>query len=218
MLTSCSEFPNRNVRTFGFVYHDTNGPNHGPVWKTQSCLLSEICTVILWQDQYGKGNLRKYYWSTVGRKFQIGNVSLYIIIKGLFLSVHVDDITLVGKKQNIDPMWNVLNKEVEFGRTNIFPWSCIIGMYSTTMWNKQRYCWQSQNHVRIANFAGGAEKYHARKNFTSLRCLTIWRVMPRNVWNGIVSWKTARLNNPTEYLLHATMTITSKKKKMKSVV
>ena len=26
---------NRIVQTFGFVYHDTNGPNHGPVSKTQ---------------------------------------------------------------------------------------------------------------------------------------------------------------------------------------
>ena len=51
--------PSRNVQTFGFVYHDTNGQNHGPVWKTQLFLLSEICTVILWQDCYGKGNLRK---------------------------------------------------------------------------------------------------------------------------------------------------------------
>ena len=34
--------PNRNAQTFGFVYHDTNGLNHGPVWKTQSFLLSEI--------------------------------------------------------------------------------------------------------------------------------------------------------------------------------
>ena len=33
----------------GFVYHDTTGQNHGPVWKTQSFLLSGICTVILWQ-------------------------------------------------------------------------------------------------------------------------------------------------------------------------
>ena len=41
---------NRNVQTFGFVYHDTNGLNHGPVRKTQSFRLSEICTVILWQD------------------------------------------------------------------------------------------------------------------------------------------------------------------------
>ena len=41
--------------------HDTNGQNHGPVWKTQSFTLSEICMVILWQDYYGKGNLRKSY-------------------------------------------------------------------------------------------------------------------------------------------------------------
>ena len=52
---------NRNVQTFGFVHHDTNGLNHGPVWKIQSFLLSEICMVILWQDCHGKGNLRKSY-------------------------------------------------------------------------------------------------------------------------------------------------------------
>ena len=38
---------NRSVRTLGFVYQDTNGLNHGPVWKTQLFLLSETCTVIL---------------------------------------------------------------------------------------------------------------------------------------------------------------------------
>ena len=38
-----------------------NGQNHGPVWKTQSFLLNEICTVILWQDYCGKGNFRKSY-------------------------------------------------------------------------------------------------------------------------------------------------------------
>ena len=52
---------NRSVQTFGFVYHDTKGPNHGPVSKTQLFLLSEICTVIPWRDCYGKGNLRKSY-------------------------------------------------------------------------------------------------------------------------------------------------------------
>ena len=41
------KIPNRNVQTFGFVYHDTNGLNHGPIWKTQSFLLSEIFMVIL---------------------------------------------------------------------------------------------------------------------------------------------------------------------------
>ena len=40
--------------------------------------------------------------------------------KGLFLSVYVDDIKLAGKKQNIDPMWKVLNKEVELGEPTSF--------------------------------------------------------------------------------------------------
>ena len=48
-----------------------------------------------------------------GRKFQIGNVSSFIVKKGLFLSVYVDDIKLAGKKQNLDPMWKLLNKEVD---------------------------------------------------------------------------------------------------------
>ena len=61
MLQNYWKVQNRNVQTFGFVYHDTNGLNHGPVWKTQSFLLSEIFTVILWQDCYGKANLRKLY-------------------------------------------------------------------------------------------------------------------------------------------------------------
>ena len=61
---------NRNVHIFGFVYHDTNGQNHGPVWKTQSFLLSEICTVILWKDYYWKGNLK----IRLGEGFQWGMI------------------------------------------------------------------------------------------------------------------------------------------------
>ena len=40
--------------------------------------------------------------------------------KGLFLSVHVDDIKLAGKKQNINPMWKVLNTEVGLGEPTSF--------------------------------------------------------------------------------------------------
>ena len=120
MLTNCSEFPNRNVQTFGFVYHDTNGQNHGPVRKTQSFLLSAISMVILQQDYYGKGNLRKSYCSTVGRRFPIDNAVSYTVKKGLIWSVYVDDIKLAGKKQNIDPVWKLLNKEVDLGEPTSF--------------------------------------------------------------------------------------------------
>ena len=120
MLTNYSKFPNRSVQTFGFVYHDTNGQNHGPVWKTQSFLLSEICMVILSQDYCGKGNLRKSYCNMDGRKFQIGNVSLYIVRKDYSYRCMVDDIKLAGKKQNLDPMWKLLNKEVDLGEPTSF--------------------------------------------------------------------------------------------------
>ena len=40
--------------------------------------------------------------------------------KGLFLSVYVDDIKLAGKKQNLDPMWKLLNKEVDLGEPTFF--------------------------------------------------------------------------------------------------
>ena len=40
--------------------------------------------------------------------------------KGLFFSVYVDDIKLAGKKQNLDPMWKLLNKEVELGEPTSF--------------------------------------------------------------------------------------------------
>ena len=44
-------------------------PKSWSEWETQLFLLEGICTVILWQDYCGKGNLRKSCWSTVGRRF-----------------------------------------------------------------------------------------------------------------------------------------------------
>ena len=39
--------------------------------------------------------------------------------KGLCLTVYVDDKKLAGK-QNLDPMWKVLNKEVDLGEPTSF--------------------------------------------------------------------------------------------------
>ena len=78
--------------------------------------------------------------------------------KGLFLSVYVDDIKLAGKKQNLDPMWKVLNKEVDLGEPTSFLDHVFLGC-------TQRQCEVSQDIVdnyrtmfesRI--FAGGVEK------------------------------------------------------------
>ena len=119
MLPNYWIFHNRNVQTSGY-YHNTNGRNLGPVWKTQSFLLSEICTVILLQDCRGKGNSRKLCWSNGWEKVPDREWWLVHREKGLFLSLYVDDIKFAGKKHNIDPMWNVLMKQVDFGDPTSF--------------------------------------------------------------------------------------------------
>ena len=111
----------------------TNGPNHGPVWETQSFRLNEISTAILWQDCYGKGKLRKSFCNTFGRRFPIGNAYSYTVKKGLFLSVSVDAIKLAGENQNTDPMWKVHNKEVDLGDRTSF-------LDHVFLWCTQRQC------------------------------------------------------------------------------
>ena len=48
-------------------------------------LLSGICVVTFWKDYSGKGNLRKSFWSTVGRRFPIGIGCSYIVLKRILL-------------------------------------------------------------------------------------------------------------------------------------
>ena len=54
---------------------------------------------------------------------------------------------------------------------------------------------------------------HTLRIFVFLHGLMIWRVVPRSVWSDIVSWPTRRLNNSRKYLLHASMTTTSKRRR-----
>ena len=62
------------------------------------------------------GNLLAIRWE------KVSNWECLVVHRenGWFLSVCVDDIKLAGKKQNIDPMWKVLNKEVDLGEPTSF--------------------------------------------------------------------------------------------------
>ena len=69
----------------------------------------------LWERHFEK-ILSQHCWE----KLPIGNACSYTVKKRFFLSVYVDFIKLVGKKQNIDPMWKVLNKEVDLREPTSF--------------------------------------------------------------------------------------------------
>ena len=93
-----------------------------PVVPLERNLYGHPLAGLLWERQFEK-ILLMYGWE------KVSNLECLFVHreKGLFLSVYVDDIKLAGKKQNIDPMWKVLIKEVDLGEP-------------------------LQNHVRIQNF------------------------------------------------------------------
>ena len=144
------KIPNRSVQTFGFVYRSTNGQNHGPAWKILS---GHPLAGLLWERQFEK-ILLKHGWE------KIPNWECLFVHreKGLFLSLYVDDIKLAGKKQNLDPMWKILNQEVDLGEPTSFLDHVYLGC-------TQRQCQVSKDIVdnyrtmfesRIS--AGGTEK------------------------------------------------------------
>ena len=101
------------------LYQNTYGRNHGPVWKIQSFLLSGICTVILGRTIMGTAiweSSLKYDWE------KVPNWECLFVYreKTLLQSVYVDDFELAGKKQDINPMWKVLNEEVDMGKPTSF--------------------------------------------------------------------------------------------------
>ena len=179
-----------------------------PVVPLERNLYGHPLAGLLWERQF-----EKILLNMAGRKFQIGNVSFVNRQKGFFSSVYVDDIKLAGKKQNIDPMWELLNKEVDLGEPTSFLDHVYLGC-------TQIQCEISQDIVdnyrtmfesRIS--AGEQKHFHSLNIFVFLHGLMIWLVMQRNVWSDIVSWQTRRRNNFTKYLLLASMTTTSKRKK-----
>ena len=124
-----------------------------PVVLLERNLYGHLLAGLLWERQFEKV-LLKHGWE------KIPNWECLFVHreKGLFLSVYVDDIKLAGKKHNIDPMWKVLNKEVDLGEPTSFLDHVYLGC-------TQRQCEVSQNIVdnyrtmfesRIS--AGGLEK------------------------------------------------------------
>ena len=188
----CWKFQSQNVQTFGYVYQNTSGQNHGPVWMTQSFVSNGICTVIFWQDYHGNSNLRKFCWNTVGK---VPNWECLFVNreKGLFLSVYVDDIILAGKRQKLSSDMENSYERRWFGKTNISPWPCLFGLHSMRMRNKQGYCGLLQKYVRSKDFCWSCrqncQKEKPRRNLMPKRSShgpTTWTVMQKKLRGKIL--------------------------------
>ena len=135
-----------------------------PVVLLERNLYGHPLAGLLWERQFEKALLQ--------RLGKVPNCECHFVHreKGLFLSVYVDDSKLAGKKQNIDPMWNVLNKEVDLGEPTSFLDHVYLGC-------TQRQCQTSKDTVdnyrtmfesRIS--AEGVEKLPFPQNL----CISSW--------------------------------------------
>ena len=102
-MEDASERQRQNVRTSGYVFHDTNGHNHGKTSMSQWSLLKETCTDIHLQGSCGEDSSKKFCWNTVGKKVPNWECLLANREEGLFLSVYVDDIKLAGEETKHRP-------------------------------------------------------------------------------------------------------------------
>ena len=146
-----------------------------PVVLLERNLYGHPLAGLLWERQFEK-ILLKHGWE------KVSNWECLFVQhqKGLFSSVYVDDIKMAGKKQNLDPMWKLRNKEVDLGEPTSFLDHVYLGCTQRQCEISKDIVGQSQNHVRFANFSGCEQKnFHSLKIFVFLDGLMIWKVMQR---------------------------------------
>ena len=148
-----------------------------PVVPLERNLYGHPLAGLLWKKQF-ENILLQHCWE------KVSNWECLFVHreKGVFSSVYVDEIKLAGIKENIDPMWKVLNKGVDLGESTSF----LDHVYLVCT---QRQCAISKNIVdnyrtmfesRIS--AGRVEKLpYSGFFFVFLHGLMTWKVTRRNV-------------------------------------
>ena len=155
--------------------------------RSTCAVSSDRSPVVTSTSMFGSRNKRVRisipHWSTVGWKFPSGNAYSHTV-KKLFLSVYVDGSKVAGKKQNVDPMWKVLMKQVDLGE----PTSSL----TTSIWfalnenvKQARILWTVITEI----FLNPGSPQEQKKNYfvqgdlmqTSVHGPMIWKVVQRHV-------------------------------------
>ena len=93
--------------------------------------------------------------------------------------MYVDDIKLAGKKQNIDPMWKVLVKEIDLGEPTSFLDHVYLGCAQRECETSKDIVDNDRNMFESRISAGAKEKYFVQGNLmqTFPSDPMIWKVM-----------------------------------------
>ena len=140
--------------------------------------------------------------------------------QGLFLSVHVDDIKMAGKRQNVAPMWKKWMRHVDLEEPTSFLDRVYLGC-------ARREC--KPHEIIIEEFskmfvsrisAGATEKLPRWKSLTQKqqRGPTTWKDMLENALSDTVNRQTRKWSSCTKFqVLFTCMIINSKQEELESV-
>ena len=152
------------------------------ILNTQWDFLKDIHIVTHWPAFFGEENFEEVIFEK-----EWGNLPTWECLHahkklGLFSSVNVDDVKMLGKKQNIDSIWKTKQKDTDLERNQPWRSNAILGSRVLGMHAKSGEGWSSsgavQNRVvqEIDNDTGGWRKrLNERKTCIGKdHCLELW--------------------------------------------
>ena len=192
MLTNYWTFQHRSVQTFGFVYHDTNGQNHGPVWKTWSISL----TLRTWIYSKWSKNARKKLETLMApailcktcKKSKNGETrgkthEIKSLRKEESLPNYHED-HFAGRADNSLQHYHLVHK-ISFASNDENTGSkSSIGKNMENLRKFRRGIWRTSE----TNLKWSMKQEIKMWKYTLHRGPTIWKVMPKSVWNDFESW------------------------------
>ena len=136
MLQNYWKIPKSECPYIWFVYHDTNGQNNGPVWKTQSrSSRKESVRSSFGRTVAGKAIQESSFGTRLGKSSTLG--MLICQPRKRTMLVCVCGRYKIGwkKTEHQSNMENAYERRW-FGSTNIIPWPCVVRI----LWTISKVC------------------------------------------------------------------------------
>ena len=157
------------------------------------------------RSSFGKTIMGKVIWDDpieawLGENIMLGMSLLYIVRKDYSYQCNVDDIKIGWKETK---SWSDVESTQQrswFGRTNIFPGSCILGRCTRRQCEISKDIVDNYRTMFESRMSAGGIREITNSSKYSYFLMVLWHgwSLQRNVWNDIVSWQTGRLNNFTK--------------------
>ena len=197
---------NSIVRMSGYLDTFTEAQMAKKSWSsmTQSFLPKGICTVILWQDYNGKGNLKSSTGTRFVKHFTLGMFMCQMSKRTICISVCGRYQTGRQKRKLGTDLENSHERRCDHAYLGVAQRECKI---SNEIVANYRDMFES----RISSEA--KEKLPIRASGKPDAETMTWKVTQRNVWEDIANLRIKRLNHETKSQLHAWMIIKKERRK-----